>query len=263
MVENKKIGLALSGGGAMGVAHIGVIEELEKSKIKIDCICGVSAGAIIGLVYAAGGLAAVRRFYDEINLKFFKKNKYLVSGGVGGALKYMEKVLGKLIGGKRFSDMEIPFSCCATNLATGQKEVFSSGDPLAAVMASAAYPGVFLAQNFGGKFYIDGGVTRNLPAEETRAMGADFVVGSSIYSIDEINGARAGKMNRFEVAARALNIFERDLAAFEERQCDFCFKPRGGRFHWFDFLKMDEIADAGRKNASKQIKDLLILINND
>lgn len=260
MFNGKKIGLALSGGGALGAAHIGVIEEMEKAGVKPDHICGVSAGAMVGALYASGGLENVYRFYEGINLKFFKKNAYLISGGLAGMFKHVENILNGIIGGKRFCDLGIPFCCCVTDLASGKKKVLASGDLPEAVMASAAYPAVFPAKKINDKSYIDGGVTRNLPAEEARAMGADFVIGSSIYSINEVNAKIVEKMNRIEIAVRALNIMEKELSEFEEEQCDFCFKPRGGSFHWFDFLKMDEIADTGRKNAASQIKDLLPLL---
>ena len=255
-----KIGMALSGGGALGVAHIGAIEEIEKAGIKIDCVCGVSSGAIIGLAYAIGGLDTLHIFYEETLANFAKKNKFIFATGPDAAFKYIESALKVLCGSRDFSRLAIPFSCCATNLATGEREVFNSGDPVAAVMASAAYSGVFLSQKVGDKFYIDGGVTRNLPAEEARQMGANFVIGSSIYAVDHVDNAKAGKMGRWEIAARSLEIFEKELSRFEEKQCDFCFKPNSEHFHWFDFFKMEEIAFRGRENAKEQIKNLLLLV---
>ena len=113
-----------------------------------------------------------------------------------------------------------------------------------------------------GKFYIDGGVARNLPAGETRDRGADFVIGSSIYSVDSITNQKAKKMNRIEIAARALNFYERELSGYQEKQCDFCFKPQVAQFRWFDFLKMEEITRRGRDYSAKEIKNLLPLVNN-
>ncbi len=256
MYNGKKIGLALSGGGALGAAHIGAIEEIERAGIKIDCVAGVSSGAIIGLVYCAGGLESLEKFYDDVLADFGKKNPLVLAGGPDGVFRYIQSALAKLCGGKDFKDLKIPFLCCATNLATGEREVLNSGDPVAAVMASSAYPGVFAAQNINGKFYIDGGASRNLPAEETRSMGADFVIGSSIYAVDKIDSGRAGKMNRLEIAGRALNILEKELSRIEEKQCDFCFKPAVEQFQWFDFFKMEKIAARGRQNAAAQIADL-------
>lgn len=254
-----KIGLALSGGGALGVAHIGAIEEIEKAGIKINYICGASSGAIIGLAYAAGGLQTLYKFYDGALADFGKKNKFLFAKGPDAVFKYIGKELKNLCVRRDFSALRILFSCCATNLATGAREVFNSGDPVAAVMASSAYPGVFSAQNLGGNYYIDGGVTRNLPAQEVREMGADFVIGSSIYSVDEISPEKAGKMNRLEIAARALDIFEKESSGYQEKKCDFCFKPVIQQFKWFDFFKMEEILAQGRGNAAGEIKKLIQL----
>ena len=138
-----KIGLALSGGGALGTAHIGVIEELEKNGIKIDFVCGVSAGAIIGLAYACGGLESLHAFFNQVSKSnFIKKNQYLFAGS-DGAFKYVQDTLRELVGKKSFADFKTSFMCCATNLADGKSVVFESGDPVEAVMASSAYPGVF------------------------------------------------------------------------------------------------------------------------
>jgi NTE family protein len=103
MFNNRKIGLALSGGGALGVAHIGAIEEIEKAGIKIDYICGVSSGAIIGLAYAVGGIDSLHKFYDEALANFAKKNKFIFAKGPDAAFKYIESALRLLCGGKEIS----------------------------------------------------------------------------------------------------------------------------------------------------------------
>jgi NTE family protein len=131
------------------------------------------------------------------------------------------------------------------------------------VMATSAYPGVFAAQEINGKWYIDGGTTRNLPAEDARIAGADFIIGSSIYAVDGISDKEAGQMNRFETVGRALDIFEKELSRFHETQCDFCFKPRVDQYRWFDFFKMREIAAQGRANAAQELKKLLPMLKNE
>lgn len=258
-----KIGLALSGGGALGMAHIGAIEELEKANIKIDCVCGVSAGAIIGLLYAAGGKELLSRFYDEIaNFDYYKKDKILFSARPAVVFRHVWSLLKKLSADKEFGQLKIPFSCCATNLASGECEVFNSGDPIASVMASAAYPGVFASVKINGKSYIDGGVTCNLPGQQTRKMGANFIVGSSIYSVNELTDGSASKINRLGITLRALNIFEKELSKAGEKQCDFCFKPHVEHFNWYDFFHINEIIKEGRANAARQIVSLKSLLTN-
>jgi len=257
-----KIGLALSGGGALGVAHIGVLEELEKAGIKIGCVCGVSSGAIMGLAYASGGLKSLRGFYDKIIVSdFARPEKFVLAGGPAAAFKFTASVLDEITAGKNLEDLNIPFFCCATNVATGEKDILKSGPAVGAVMASCAYPAVFDQQEFAGNWYIDGGITRNLPAEEARAMGAEFIVGSSIYGVDEILPAKAARMNKIELVFRTLNIFEKELSRCQEKQCDFCFKPGAQNMSWFDFFKMDEILELGRSNAAKQMPKLLEIIN--
>jgi len=255
--KSKKVGLALSGGGALGVAHIGAIEEIKNAGIKISYVCGVSSGAIIGLAYAIGGITTLHKFYSETLADFAKKNRFLLAKGPDAAFKYIEQALAKLCAGRNLRQLALPFFCCATNLATGETEILDSGDPVKAVMASSAYPGVFLPQKINGKFYIDGGATRGLPAQEIRTRGADFVIGSSIYAVDHVNDEKAGAMNRLEIVARSLDILQKELSGFGEKQCDFCFKPKVAQFHWFDFFKMEEIIEIGRQNAAKQIKNLL------
>ena len=97
-----KIGLALSGGGALGAAHIGVIEEIEKAGIKIDCVCGTSAGAIIGLAYAIGGMETLRRFYGETLADFAKKAPCLWSKGRKGFLNILNRLWEKYARAKIF-----------------------------------------------------------------------------------------------------------------------------------------------------------------
>jgi Predicted esterase of the alpha-beta hydrolase superfamily len=102
MMNNKKIGLALSGGGALGVAHIGAIEEIEKAGIKVDYICGVSSGAIIGLAYAAGGLDTLHKFYEETLANFAQRNRFIFAKGPDAAFKYIESALRMICAGKDF-----------------------------------------------------------------------------------------------------------------------------------------------------------------
>ena len=178
-----KIGLALSGGGAMGAAHIGLIEELVRNNIRIDAICGTSAGAIAGLLYAYGGIPSLNKFYIDMEQaglfsrtkNIFRKNETIFS--------IIEDLLRDSVKVKHFSDLSVKFSCVASDLETGEPVHLKTGDPIKAVMASAAYPGVFPVQKVNGKHLIDGGVTRSLPAGFLKEFGVDFTIGSSLYSI--------------------------------------------------------------------------------
>lgn len=251
MYNGKKVGFALSGGGALGAAHIGIIEEIEKSGIKIDCVCGVSAGAIVGLVYAMNGMEGLRVFFDQIiESKFFKKKEYLV---VAPRLivKFMRSLLEKNLAGREFSGSLIKFSCVVTNISTGRKEIIDSGDPIDAVMASAAYPALMPVLKIGDNYYYDGGVTCSLPAADVRAMGAEFVIGSSVYPMREIDRSRVPKMNKLAILFRTFDIFDKQLNRYEMEKCDFCFAPPVESYGFFDFAKMDKIKKIGHNYGQK------------
>lgn len=263
MYNGKKIGLALSGGGALGAAHIGIIEEIEKAGIRPDYVCGVSSGAIIGLVYAAGGTKALHDFFDEIiSSKIFQKKEYLLISGPRRIRKFVELSLEKRVAGRSFADLEIDFACVATNIAVGRKEIISRGNPVVAAMASATYPALAPIQEIGGNYYFDGGVTCNLPAEDVRRMGANFVIGSSIYSISEIDREKVVKMGKLAILWRTFDIFDKQLNRYETRDCDFLFKPKINSFRIFDFTRMREIEKMGRIHARKNIKILIKQLEN-
>ena len=264
MFNGKKIGLALSGGGALGAAHIGIIEEIEKAGVKPDCVCGVSSGAIIGLIYAAGGTKALHDFFDELaGSKIFQKKEYLLIGGPRRIRELVESLLEKRIAGRSFADLEMNFAGVATNIATGRKEMISQGDPVAAVMASSAYPALSPIKKIGRDYYFDGGVTCNLPAEDARRMGADFVIGSSIYSISEIDRKEVAKMGKLAILWRTFDIFDKQLNRYEARSCDFLFKPKIDSFKIFDFTRLREIEKMGRGHAKRNIKTLVNLLENE
>ncbi|MFA4995670.1 MAG: patatin-like phospholipase family protein [Patescibacteria group bacterium] len=254
-----KIGLALSGGGALGAAHIGIIEELEKNKIEIDSICGTSSGAIIGLLYTYGGLKTVNHFFDELNKVglfnktnlIFKRNTTIFSD--------VENILRQCVKTDEFYKLKIKFSCVATDLKNGNSIVLKLGDPIKAVMASAAYPGVFPIQKIGTKYLVDGGLTRNLPSGILKKQGLDFIIGSSLYGLkkfDKFDSDGNVKANPIDIAVRSLDIMQKELANYEAESCDFCFQPEVNDYRWYHFDAINDIRLTGKECAAKHIDDL-------
>ena len=207
----KKIGIVLSGGGAKGVAHIGVIKALEELNIPIDYIAGTSIGAIIGGLYSIGytseQLETIVKQTDWINLLTdkvsrekipfpFKSNdsKYLVSFPFnnseknGGIIKgqNISQLLHQLTEGYQnvtnFDSLPIPFACIATDMVRNQKEVIRFGKLSEAMRASMAVPIVFSPIYSGQKVLIDGGFKDNLPIDVVKAMGADIIIGIDVQS---------------------------------------------------------------------------------
>jgi NTE family protein len=251
-----KIGLALSGGGALGAAHVGVLEELEKHKVKIDEISGTSAGAIMGAIYASGGLKSLNAFFEEITkIEFYNQKKPF---SLVTPVKFYDKIfqIFEKYSLPKIEDMPIKLVVVATNLGTGNRKVFSKGSTVEAVKASSAYPGVFPIQTIDGQLYVDGGITCNLPSEPIR-KSSDFVIGSELYGISEIAPEKIKKMNRVVLLLRTLDILQKEIAAQYAKDCDFCFRTNPETLKWYSFTKMAEIRERGKQQAREQMSELL------
>ena len=181
--ERKKVGLALSGGAARGLAHVGVISVLHEAGIPIDMIAGTSAGAIMGAVYA--------RHLDTEKMREYaldpswKKRAPMIdpsfpkTGFIKG--KKIENLLASFLGGHiDFKDLQIPFACVATDITTGEEIIFNSGSVTAALRASISIPGIFTLTRQRGRYLVDGGLTTPVPVEVVRQMGADFVIAVNV-----------------------------------------------------------------------------------
>jgi NTE family protein len=256
------IGLALSGGGALGGAHIGILDVLCKQQLQIDCIGGTSAGALIGVLYAAGGMDAIEGFLRELKERGVINPPHgLVLKTVDGIFKDIRESLETQIGGRSFSDLEIPFFCVATNIITGEMVILDSGDPVTAALASCAYPGVFPVQQVNDNLLVDGGLVCNLPSDLLRTRGADYIIGSSLYCLSPLtSNQQSGRMSRLLVATRALEIIEKDRVLRQIAFCDFCFTPPVEVYRWFDFALVSDLRKLGSQYAASRIDELQELL---
>jgi NTE family protein len=205
-----KIGLTLSGGGAKGLAHIGILKAIDSAGLKIDYITGTSMGSIIGGLYAIGYSAdSIERITRNIDWDLLLSNqssmrsiimeekgeygKYdielpwvnhwfrFATGVIEGQelwLKFAE-LFRPVYQIKDFSRFSIPFKCVATDISTGEAVVLDTGEIVSALRASMAIPSIFTAVEFEGKKLVDGGIVRNFPVKDVREMGADLVIGSN------------------------------------------------------------------------------------
>jgi NTE family protein len=182
-MSKKKIGLALGGGAARGIAHIGVLEILEKEGIPIDMVAGTSAGAVIGALHASG-MSALRM--KELVLGFdWKKRRRLVdlsvphTGFITGErlVHEMQKMMG---GDIKFNKLKKPFACVACDLITGEEIVMTGGSVAEAVHASISIPVIFQAVKRKGRYLIDGGLVNQVPVNVVKAMGADYIIAVNV-----------------------------------------------------------------------------------
>ena len=177
-----KIGLALGGGAALGFAHIGVIKALEENNISIDCICGTSMGSVIGGLYSLG--ATTKQLSDAVDKFEFKSitklNAFkMIKEGIYNTDK-MGSFVESFLDQNLIENARIPYRCTAVDLKTGKLYVFKSGPVGEAVRASSAIPGVFAPVIKDDMFLVDGGVLNQVPFDETKKMGADFVLAVNV-----------------------------------------------------------------------------------
>lgn len=284
-----KIGLVLSGGGAKGFAHIGVLKVIDSLGIKVDYIAGTSMGAIIGSLYAAGysgkqldSIFSNTDFDALINDKFPRESASLYERE--NAEKYIltlpfEKFkinLPKAISRGQnvynllyhltlhvseiddFNKLPIPFLCVTTNIETGKQLVLDSGNLPEAVMASGALPSLFQPVNIDGNLYVDGGVLNNFPVEELKARGLDFIIGVDVQ--DDLRDREALKgaqdillqINNF----RTIEGMQRKL-----QLTDIYIKPDISSFSIVSFAKGGEIIKNGKEAALLKIDELNSIAN--
>ena len=207
-----KVALVLSGGGAKGYAHLGVLRVLEKEDIKIDYIAGTSIGALVGTLYSIGySIDEIEKVLDNLNIESFLESgsdltgldldkketlkKYSFYINFDNELNYslpkglreteelylvVKNLLKNYENTKNFNNFPIPLRVVATNLNTGETKSFSEGDIAKILTASMAIPTIFEPVEINGALYVDGLVSRNLPVEEAYDMGADLVIASDV-----------------------------------------------------------------------------------
>lgn len=292
-VGHRRVGLALSSGGARGLAHIGVIQVLEENGIEVDVVAGCSMGSYIGAVWASGydGVAMERLarelehrwgLFELIDPFILPRQGFLRGEKVKHRLK-------RAIGDAHFSEMARPLRIVATHLASLDRVVFSSGEVAQAVHASSAIPGACVPVNIDGELYIDGGIADPLPVDVLQEMGIERIIAINTIptpaylrtrlELERERDARRGKKtNRFRgFVNRYLNYFapgnvlDTILRSFNgaqmqvaEHSCQFAdvvIRPLSFDGRWHDFRRPGKYIAIGRREAEEHIEEIKALIN--
>lgn len=240
-----KIGLALGGGFARGMAHIGVLQALEANHIPIDLIAGTSAGSLVGAMYSAGldpGLLA--QVAEHMNWRALVRLR-LRRDGLLDAEGLERFILGN-IGDLQFRDLKIPFVATATDLTTGREVLLDAGRVSTAVRASCAFPGIFRPVRVGQHTLVDGGLVNPVPTAVVRRMGADLVIGV------ELSRPRA----EVKPIRNLLHIMLHSLALLQRPQVNLCLddadvvvQPDLNDFSVIELDRVRELIRAGRAAA--------------
>jgi NTE family protein len=191
--RHSKLGIALGGGAALGLAHIGVLRVLERAGLAPGVVSGTSMGAVVGAAYAAGKLDLLEALAREVNWRRALRLTDFQLGGSGVLEgRAIERELRRHFGEQRIEDLPIPFAAVATDLGTGAAWTATAGDLVTAVRASISLPAVFAPVRVGGHLLVDGGLVANVPVAATRALGADIVVGVDVTADFEGVAATVG-----------------------------------------------------------------------
>lgn len=181
-LRKRKVGLALGGGAARGLAHIGVLEVLEKEGIPIDMIAGTSAGAAIGAFYAKGKDAGqIKSVALDMGWKRLAPLVDLAlpqTGFIAG--RKVKEQLKLIIGDIEFGDLKIPLACVATDIMTGEEVVIDQGSVLEGVRASISIPVIFTLAKWKDRYLVDGGLVNPVPVSVLRRMGADVIIAVNV-----------------------------------------------------------------------------------
>jgi len=245
-----KIGLALGGGTALGFAHIGVLKAFEDEGVPIDFISGTSAGAIIGSLYAFG--VSFKDIEDEANNLNWKKAAKIHPSKLSIATNdAVKKILEKHIGKKAdISDAKIPLAIVATDIESGAKIIFKSGNVIDTVLASSCLPGLFAPVQIQGMMLVDGGIVENVPVSPLKGMGADVIAGVNLLKYRKYSRPE----NIMGVLSNSFDMINHKISTQPiSGSAHILIEPNLSGYYMGDIAKWREIADEGYKEAIKHI----------
>jgi NTE family protein len=235
-----KTGLVLSGGGARGMCHLGVIKALEEFGVKIDCIAATSAGSITGALYSYG--YKPEEIIRMIGSTSFARSLRLAWTWTGLlSLDGLKDLFLKFIPENSFDVLKIPVTLAATEIRKGRIEYFTQGELIPAILASCCVPAVFNPVQYNGGTYVDGGVLDNLPVKAIHDK-CDFIIGSHCnFILSEVN-----LTNFRSIIERSLLMAISGNTTMSKTLCNILIEPpEVGRYSGFDLSKAKEIFDIG------------------
>ena len=248
------VGIALSGGGARGFAHTGVLEELGYLNFPVDYVAGTSMGALIGAIYASGQpvseLWAFGR--DAVKHKVAKDFRGirvlpLILADKLITPTYVTRFIEDRLGGLTFDKLKKPMACTAMDIRTGEKVVFTGGPLDIAVRASVNIPGIFAPVQYRQRYLVDGGVVDNVPVDAARALGADWVLASVME-----NTVNKNPETVLMTLLQVIDIRGSLLSRESEKNADFVMRTQVGDISVADFDRCVEAGEDGLSEAFRR-----------
>lgn len=260
-IFKKDVALVLSGGGARGLVHIGVLEVLEREKIPIDIIVGTSIGALVGGMYLTGNLQEIKKIFLGLNKRGVFKlfiSRPSREGLVDG--NNITSILAKFIKGKKIEDLSVPFIAISTDLESGRIVAMDKGDLVTAIRASISIPGIFVPIHSKNLTLVDGSIVDPVPVDIASKYAKRIIVVDSLARMEHIKTEKGiVHENVLDIIEDSMVLMQKKLARLsirKKRKREFIIKPRLPRVGSLEFYKAKELIDCGRKETEKMLPKL-------
>lgn len=242
------VSLALGGGAARGIAHIGVLKAIEDLGVHVDSVAGTSAGAIIGSLYCKG--YSSKEIWEVVAGLSWGELVDLSFSGMGLAkTDKLEKLLRELLDDCEFSELGIPFRAVAVDISNAEEVILETGNVARAALASAAIPGIFEPVKIAGRYLVDGGVSNNVPTEVVAAMG-----GGKLLAVD-LNASRADQAepkNMVDVTLKTFAVLMWNMSKRGREAAELLVQPDLDGFRYHDLARAEELFRRGEE-AARQV----------
>jgi NTE family protein len=255
--ERPRVGLALAGGFARGIAHVGVIRALRNAGVPIDVVAGTSVGALIGACYCAGvPLNDMQRIARTTTFADF--GRWTPSWlGLANNLR-MERYLERFTSIKTFEELTTPLAIAASDINEGVSVFYTRGLLGPPMRGSCAYPGLFVPIQFEGRTLVDGFLTSPVPVEGTLLLGADITIAVYLEA-----GSFSTPRTAADVISRSFSIIQRHADLAWRQQADVIIEPDVKPFVWDDFTRTDELVAVGEAAAQAAIPQIMKVLGSE
>lgn len=247
-----EIGLALGGGFARGIAHIGVLKVLEEENIPVRFVTGTSVGALIGASYCSG-LSCAELEAVSAAVRFTTFARWTLSRYGFASNDRMVSFLNRTLKVKTFEELRIPLGVTATDFNTGEGVVFHSGSIVDPVRASCAYPGMFLPVEIRGRYLVDGMLSHPVPTRPLRDMGADRVLAVHLKGTWSNGGP---PRHLFDVIGQSFAIAQDAMASLWRDAADLVVEPDVAGFAYDDFKRAPDLIRSGEVAMRKALPEV-------
>jgi NTE family protein len=242
-----KVGLALAGGFARGIAHIGVLRVLHEAGVPIDAVAGTSVGALIGAGYCSGAsLELMERVARDT--KFSDFGRWTPSWLGLATNNRLEQFMARFSPIKHFEELKTPLAIATTDINAGMPVYYYGGPIGPALRASCAYPGLFVPVKYGGRTLVDGFLTALVPVEGAFLLGAEVVIAVYLEA-----GAIDEPRTFTDVLSRSFTIIQKHADLEWRQHADIIIEPDVTSFVWDDFSKTSELIHAGEQATLKAL----------